>query len=29
VAKPLGVTVRDQIIVGRDGHPSFKTLELI
>jgi DNA repair protein RadC len=29
VAKPLGVAVRDHIIVGRDGHASFKTLELI
>jgi DNA repair protein RadC len=29
VAKPLGVAVRGHIIVGRDGHASFKTLKLI
>ena len=28
-AKPLGVAVHDHIIVGRDGHASFKTLKLI
>jgi DNA repair protein RadC len=29
IAKPLGVTVHDHIIVGRDGHASFKGLRLI
>jgi DNA repair protein RadC len=29
VAKPLGVTVHDHIIVGKDGHASFKGLRLI
>jgi DNA repair protein RadC len=29
VAKPLGITVHDHIIVGRDGHASFKGLKLI
>jgi DNA repair protein RadC len=28
-AKPLGVTVHDHIIVGRDGHTSLKGLRLI
>lgn len=28
-AKPLGVAVHDHIIVGRDGHASFRTLKLI
>ena len=28
-AKPLGVTVHDHIIVGRQGHVSFKALRLI
>ena len=28
-AKPLGVAVHDHIIVGRDGHASFKALKLI
>lgn len=28
-ARPLGVTVHDHIIVGRDGHASFKQLRLI
>ena len=23
VAKPLGITVHDHIIVGKDGHPSL------
>jgi DNA repair protein RadC len=27
-AKPLGITVHDHIIVGRDGHASFKALGL-
>jgi DNA repair protein RadC len=29
IAKPLGVVVHDHIIVGRDGHASFKGLKLI
>ncbi|QCI64863.1 RadC family protein [Phreatobacter stygius] len=29
IAKPLGVAVHDHIIVGRDGHVSFKGLQLI
>jgi DNA repair protein RadC len=29
VAKPLGIVVHDHIIVGKDGHASFKGLRLI
>ena len=29
VAKPLGIAVHDHIIVGRDGHASFKSLKLV
>jgi DNA repair protein RadC len=29
VAKSLGITVHDHIIVGRDGHASLKALKLI
>ncbi len=29
IAKPLGLTVHDHIIVGRDGHASLKGLRLI
>lgn len=29
VAKPLGIAVHDHIIVGREGHASFKGLRLI
>ena len=29
VARPLGITVHDHIIVGKDGHASFKSLKLI
>jgi DNA repair protein RadC len=29
VAKPLGIVVHDHIIVGRNGHASFKGLKLI
>lgn len=29
VAKPLGIAVHDHIIVGRDGHASFKSLRLV
>jgi DNA repair protein RadC len=28
-AKPLGITIHDHIIVGRQGHASFKALKLI
>ncbi len=28
-AKPLGVTIHDHIIVGKQGHASFKSLKLI
>ncbi|MEM1047692.1 MAG: DNA repair protein RadC [Pseudomonadota bacterium] len=29
IAAPLGITVHDHVIVGRDGHASFRGLELI
>ncbi|RXF73842.1 RadC family protein [Hansschlegelia zhihuaiae] len=29
VAKPLGIEVHDHVIVGRDGHASFRALRLI
>jgi DNA repair protein RadC len=29
IAKPLGVAIHDHIIVGRDGHASFRGLGLI
>jgi DNA repair protein RadC len=29
IAKPLGITVHDHIIVGKDGHASLKGLKLI
>jgi DNA repair protein RadC len=29
IAKPLGITLHDHIIVGREGHASFKGLRLI
>jgi DNA repair protein RadC len=29
VAKPLGISVHEHIIVGRDGHASLKGLRLI
>ena len=29
IAKPLGITVHDHIIVGRDGHTSFRGIGLI
>jgi DNA repair protein RadC len=29
VAKPLGISVHDHIIVGKDGHATFKGLRLI
>ena len=28
-AKPLGITVHDHIIIGRDGHASLRGLRLI
>ena len=28
-AKPLGIAVHDHIIIGKDGHASFKGLRLI
>ena len=29
VATPLGITIHDHIIVGREGHASLKGLKLI
>jgi hypothetical protein len=29
VAKPFGIAVHDHIIVGKEGHASFKGLKLI
>ncbi|MBL8598901.1 MAG: DNA repair protein [Devosia sp.] len=29
VAKPLGITVHDHIIIGRAGHASMRALRLI
>jgi DNA repair protein RadC len=29
IAAPLGITVHDHIIVGRNGHASFRALKLI
>ena len=29
VAKPLGISVHDHIIVGKDGHASLRGLRLI
>jgi DNA repair protein RadC len=29
VAKPLGISVHDHINVGKDGHASFKGVNLI
>jgi DNA repair protein RadC len=29
IAKPLCITVHDHIIVGRNGHASFRGLKLI
>jgi DNA repair protein RadC len=28
VARPLGIAVRDHLIVGKDGHASLKALKL-
>jgi DNA repair protein RadC len=29
VARPLGISVHDHLIVGRDGHASLKALKLM
>jgi len=29
VARPLGIEVHDHIIVGKEGHASLKSLQLI
>ena len=29
IAEPLGITVHDHLIVGKDGHASLKALKLI
>jgi DNA repair protein RadC len=29
VARPLGISVHDHIIVGKEGHASFEGLRLI
>ena len=29
IAQPLGVTVHDHVIVGREGHASLRGLKLI
>jgi DNA repair protein RadC len=29
VARPLGISVHDHIIVGKDGHASLKALKLM
>jgi DNA repair protein RadC len=29
VARPLGISVHDHVIVGKDGHASLKGLRLI
>jgi DNA repair protein RadC len=29
IAKPLGIAIHDQIIVGKNGHASLKELKLI
>jgi DNA repair protein RadC len=29
VARPLGITVHDHIVVGKDGHVSFRAMKLI
>jgi DNA repair protein RadC len=29
VAQPLGISVHDHIVVGKDGHASLKGLKLI
>lgn len=29
IGKPLGIALHDHIIVGRDGHVSFRGLQLL
>jgi DNA repair protein RadC len=29
VARPFGIAVHDHIVVGKEGHASFKSLRLI
>lgn len=29
IGKPLGILVHDHLVIGRDGHASFKSLGLI
>jgi DNA repair protein RadC len=29
VARPLGISVHDHLIVGKDGHASLKALKLM
>jgi DNA repair protein RadC len=29
IAAPLGITIHDHIIVGRQGHASFRALRLL
>jgi DNA repair protein RadC len=29
IARPLGIAVHDHIIVGKNGHASFKAMKLI
>jgi DNA repair protein RadC len=29
IAQPMGIALHDHIIVGRDGHASFRGLKLI
>ena len=29
IAKPLGISVHDHIIIGREGHASLKGLQLM
>jgi DNA repair protein RadC len=29
IARPLGISVHDHLIVGKEGHASFKGLRLI
>ena len=29
VAQPLGITIHDHIIIGKDGHASFRGLGLL
>jgi len=29
IAAPLGIAVHDHLIIGKDGHASFRALKLI